>query len=541
MKQNKPVDTIYYSENIYTVSDGLISGGVAVFDGIIAAVGSKEEIQKLSSNNTEEIDFEDKLLMPGLIDGHTHMMPYVKKADLSKGSSIDECLSFIKSFYEENPDVDIVMGEKWYAANWGGKLPSRKEIDEILKDVPFLAIDLDIHLLWCNTKLLENEGFILPNGDATCLDDITSGRTVMVDTDENGIPTGILKDEICMEVFLKYQPKANVDTVKAMFDVWTKFGVTAVNDMDFYEADNEIYTITKELEKNNELNVRAFVSLDAAYATDEFIEKAKGYMNSDMLRVNSLKAFMDGTGAGYTAYMKRPYVGTDECGNVYLTNDKLLEYVRKASKHGLAMHTHCCGDRAVSQALSVYKTAKDEGIKFDERFSIEHCDTTDEEDVCVPASLGISLNLTPDFLAPTYRWQDNPYLKVYDDATKNELWKIKSFIDTGVNVSFGTDYTASSMNPFDQLYRAIYRKADDGNPVNGYKMEEAVDIKQAIYCYTYASARSIGMEEKLGSLETGKYADMIVLDTNILTAKEEEIKNAKVLVTILNGKIIYKK
>ena len=156
-----------------------------------------------------------------------------------------------------------------------------------------------------------------------------------------------------------------------------------------------------------------------------------------------------------------------------------------------------------------------------------------------PAKLGISLNLTPDFLAPTYRWQDNPYIKVYDDETKEELWKIKSFIDTGVNVSFGTDYTASSMNPFDQLYRAIARKADDGYPLDGYKMEEAVDISQAIYCYTMGSAKSVGMEAMLGSIEAGKYADMIVVDTNLLVASADDIKKTKVLVTIVNGRMVF--
>lgn len=539
MKQNKFADVVYYSDNIYTVSDGMVSGGVAVTDGIITCVGGRQEISAFVGNETEVADYNDKLLMPGFIDGHTHMMPFVKKADFSKGKSVDDCCEIARQFYKENAEVSVVMGEKWYAANWGGTLPTRYDIDKVISDVPFLAIDLDIHLLWCNTKLLEKEGFILPNGEASCIDEVTSGRSVMVDTDESLIPTGILKDEICMEIFLKYQPEANRNTVKAMFDVWTQYGVTTVNDMDFYEADNVIYKLTGELLKDGELNVRTFASLDAALATDESIKEAKSYMNSDMFRLNSLKAFMDGTGAGHTAYMKRPYVGTTEYGNVYLSNETLLGYVKKASEHGLAMHTHCCGDRAVSEALSVYEKAVLDGVELDERFSIEHCDTTDIEDVARPAKLGISLNLTPDFLAPTYRWQDNPYIKVYDDETKEELWKIKSFIDTGVNVSFGTDYMASSMNPFDQLYRAIARKADDGYPLDGYKMEEAVDISQAIYCYTMGSAKSVGMEAMLGSIEAGKYADMIVVDTNLLVASADDIKKTKVLVTIVNGRMVF--
>ena len=118
---------------------------------------------------------------------------------------------------------------------------------------------------------------------------------------------------------------------------------------------------------------------------------------------------------------------------------------------------------------------------------------------------------------------------------------MKSFLDTGANVSFGTDYTASSMNPMDQLYRAVERKANDGLPENGYRPEEKLTLDQAVFCYTMGSARSVGMGDKLGSLESGKYADMIVLDTNIFESSMEDVKKAVVEMTILNGEIVYQR
>ena len=173
-------------------------------------------------------------------------------------------------------------------------------------------------------------------------------------------------------------------------------------------------------------------------------------------------------------------------------------------------------------------------------FSIEHCDTVAAEDISRPARLGISLNLTPDFLAPTQKWKDNPYLMVYDKEVQKELWHLKSFLDTSVNVSFGTDYTASSMNPMDQIYRAVERRANDGNPKGGYMPSEALTIEEAVRCYTLNSAKSVGMENKLGSLDDGKYADMIVLDRNIFTEPMSSVKKSNVLFTIVNGNIVYR-
>ena len=541
MNSNTHADAIYYSENIYTVTDGMISGGVAVRSGIIVGVGKREKISGLRGRYTREYDFGAGLLMPGFIDGHTHMMPYVPKADLSKAMSIGECVDIVGDFAASHPELPVIMAEKWYAANWGGALPTREDIDSVVSDRPFLATDLDIHLLWCNTRLLMDEGYLTTGKKCGNISVLTGNRENMVETDLCGVPTGILRDEICMEILLKNQPDITDDTVKSMFDVWTGYGVTAINDMDFYEDDNRILKKTARLDRDGMLNVRVYASLDAAKATGKSINNAKRYMDSEMFRLNALKVFMDGTGAGRTAYMLRPYKGTKEYGNVYLSKEELLKYIRKADKHGLAMHVHCCGDRAFREALDVYETAAGEGIIFDERFSIEHCDTTAIEDVERPAKLGISLNLTPDFLAPTCRWSDNPYMQVYDDKTREELWRLKSFIDTGVNVSFGTDYTASSMNPFDQIYRAIERKSDDGKPDGGYRMEEAVSVEEAVCCYTIGSARSVGMEKFLGSIEVGKFADMIVVDTNIFRVSPEDIKKAKVLYTIVNGRMVYKR
>lgn len=329
--------------------------------------------------------------MPGFIDGHTHMMAYAPKVDLSEAESIEECVDMIKEFCEKHKDADCIRAEKWFAANWDGTMPGKKDIDDVIPDKPFMAVDLDIHKVWVNSYLLEEIGI-----RKDTIDDFCKGKPEMISVDE---------------------------TVKGMLDVWTRYGVTAVNDMDFCTDDCEMYQYINKFEEEGKLNVRIFASLDAEKATDESIEYGKKYMNSDMFRLNALKAFMDGTGAGMTAFMLKPYKGTDIVARPFWSSEQLMDFVKLADKHNLAMHTHCCGDAALRMVLDVYEKMKSDGVKMNEKFSVEHRDTVADEDV------------------------------------QKELWHMKSFLNTGVNVSFGTDYTASSMNPMDQLYRAVERKA----------------------------------------------------------------------------------
>lgn len=528
-------DKIFKSKNIYTVTHGMLSGGVAVSEKKIISVTDNENLNYYISPDTQIIDFDDKLLMPGFIDGHTHMMAYAPKVDLSTAESISECVNMIKSFYETHKDADCIRAEKWYAANWDGTMPTKRAIDPVIPDKPFMAVDLDIHKVWVNSYLLEEAGI-----NKETISTISNGHPEMISVDENGNPTGLLSDQVAMDITIKYGVKTTDKTVGAMLDVWTKYGVTSINDMDFYTADCEMYKYIKKFEQNNLLNVRIFASLDAEKATDSSIEYGKKLMNSDMFHLNALKAFMDGTGAGMTAYMLTPYKNTNIVGKPFWTMRQLLNYIQLADSHGLAMHTHCCGDAAFRMVLDTYENAASMGIKMNNTFSIEHCDTVAAEDISRPARLGISLNLTPDFLAPTQKWKDNPYLMVYDKEVQKELWHLKSFLDTSVNVSFGTDYTASSMNPMDQIYRAVERRANDGNPKGGYMPSEALTIEEAVRCYTLNSAKSVGMENKLGSLDDGKYADMIVLDRNIFTEPMSSVKKSNVLFTIVNGNIVYR-
>ena len=527
-------DKIICSHRIDTITHGLVDGAVGISGDKIAYVGSVSGAEKQRDAHTEYIDLGNAFLMPGLIDGHTHMMPYRESVDLSGAESLKECASLISRFHKDHPDLPLIAGHDWFAANWGGQLPSCRDVDSVLPDTPFFSGDMEMHMVWMNSAMMRRVGLSRETIDA-----FSKHRPQMVDVDSDGNPTGLVHDEVAMDVILKENVTPDADNVSKMFDVWSRYGVTSINDMDFLTADSVILSVIKELEQTGRLNVRVFSSLDASKASDESILQGQSFMSSDMFRLNALKAFLDGTGAGKTAFMLQPYAGTSSCGNSYRTLDELEGFIRLAARHGLATHFHACGDAAVRQALESYEWAKRSGIPLDMRSSIEHLDTAKPSDIERISRLGITVNLTPDFLAPTKRWKDNPYIKAYDEPVKNELFSLGSFIRTGMNVSFGTDGSASSMNPMDQLFRAVARVANDGEPAGGFRPEEGIRIDQALWCYTMGSAASIGMRDKVGSIETGKYADLAAFNTDFLTAEPTEIKRAKAVLTVQNGRVVW--
>ena len=537
-------DMILKSSVIYTVaSEDPIAGGVAIKDGKILAVGSAEDMEQYTGDETEVVDYGDKMIMPGFVDAHTHSMiePSVIGVDVTFIADMNDATKACQDWLDEHPDTDFIVGGGWYAPIWGGDDPDKSYLDKVSTDIPISLTDFDHHNRWVNSKVLELAGI-----DAEFAKKFNEEKgEEMIKVDDKGEPTGYLTER-ATDLLLDVEPKATEENVLTCINVWSTYGVTTVNDMNpWLTADDIYYDILEKIRDEGKLQVRHTLALHAD-SSEEDIEKWIKRWNSeddDFLKFGSLKIMIDGVASTYNASMLQPYKDTDNTGpKLYYEVDELVDRIKKADKYGLATHYHVCGDAAVKQAVDSYEQAAKDGVKLDPRFSVDHCDTTKEEDAKRMGELGISANMTPDFMnVSPDNWDDNVYLNIYDEDTKKELWRCKSFIDYGVNVAFGTDAYCSAYSPFVQMYRAVYRVGDDGKPEGGYDPWEKIDIKQAIKCYTLNSAISAGWDEKVGTLEEGKLADVIVLDTNILDCSQEELFKAGVEKTYLGGKLIYDK
>ncbi|MGI5825697.1 MAG: amidohydrolase family protein [Bacillota bacterium] len=535
---NQTADKVLKSTYIYTVADDeAVSGGIAIKGNKILAVGSMKDIAKFIDNDTEIIDYGDKMIMPGFVDSHTHSMlsETVLGVDVTFIEDQAQATDIIKKYIAENPDKKVIIGGGWYAACWGGGNPDKKYLDAATTELPIVLYDYDHHCTWVNSKALEMAGV-----DAAYAKKFNEERgQEYIVVDENGEPTGYLKDLDASSAVAKLIPEFKTEDLEYCINVWSEYGVTTINEMTWYMADDPYYDMITELEDNDRLNIRHMLTVDSS-ETDKNIEVLKARFNSDVARLTSLKTFMDGAGSTYTASMLKNYKGMDTDGGApYKTAEEVGAIVEKADKHDLVTHFHACGDRAIRTVFDGYDIAVKNGVKLNPGFSIEHVDTIHPDDLNRPAELGISCNVTPDFMDPTGTFDTNPYLQVYDEDVCKELWNYGSLYKTGANVAFCTDSYFSSYSPFVQLFRATQRVMNDGQPVGGYLPEEKFDLKTAIECYTVNSARSCGMLDKVGTLEAGKYADIIVLDTNIIECTPAELFNAGVDVTYMNGREVY--
>ncbi|MGI5825770.1 MAG: amidohydrolase family protein [Bacillota bacterium] len=533
---NQTADTVLKSTYIYTVADEeAVSGGIAIKGDKILAVGTMQDIAKFIDNDTKIVDYGNKMIMPGFVDSHTHseVIRTLVGVDVTGIKDMNVATQKVEEFIAANPDKKVIIGGGWYQATWGGTEPDKSYLDAATTDVPVILIDYNGHAAWVNSKALEKAGI-----DAAFAADYNAkqGQEYIV-VDDKGEPTGYLKEY--GSLLASVMPSDTTADLEKCINIWNSYGVTTINEMSPYLFGDVFYDMIEELESSDKLNVRHMLTVDSG-ETDKHIDALKARFDTDIARLTSIKTFMDGVASDYTASMIDNYKDKDtNGGKPYKTAQEVGAIVEKAYNHGLVTHFHACGDQAIRTTLDGYDIAVKNGVKLNPGFSIEHFDTIHPDDLNRPAELGISCNVTPDFLDPTGEYATNPYLQVLTEEQKKELWNYGSLYKSGANVAFCTDSIYSSYSPFVQLYRATQRVMNDGQPVGGYLPEEKFDLETAIRCYTVNSARSCGMEDKIGTLEAGKYADIIVLDTNIIKCTPAELFKAGVDVTYMNGKVVY--
>jgi predicted amidohydrolase YtcJ len=238
--------------------------------------------------------------------------------------------------------------------------------------------------------------------------------------------------------------------------------------------------------------------------------------------------------------MLEPYVDNPASQGHTLCNlEEAGEQIKEAHKRGMSVRLHCCGDGAAHEALNCYEAAIEAYGDTGSRHAVEHFETTIPEDVERTAKLNIIPSMQPDHMAMTDVYSENPYLVRYNERQKKYSWALKTFWDSGAKLAFGTDAPVTTMNPFVTIYRAVTRKANDGEPAGGWNPEQKMPMADVLHCYTARGAYGVHREDEMGTLEVGKLADFIVLDQNLLDVPAEKIRDTKVLMTVVGGRPVY--
>lgn len=536
--------TILYNGKMY-IEREKFEEAILIENGIIRKVGTNEEILKFKDEQCKVIDCEGKTVLPGLNDSHMHLLMLGEsmcQVSISDCTSINELIDRCVRFIDEEPDK---VKNGLHAAGWNQDLfedesrcPTRHDLDKISKDIPIALERVCGHILTTNTKAIEVLGL---NGSSPQWE----GGTFEIG--EDGYPNGIFTENACnyvKAIFPDFTVKEREEMLMRAMEYAVAHGLTSVQsndigtsvlDMDtYFNMFHKFYDEGKGL-----LRYRHQVCFNSLSEFEKYIDEgeyAKGkYEEDSWLTLGPLKLFKDGSLGARTAMMKKEYC--DEPGNKgieWISNDAMEEYCNLALKANMQVVTHAIGDAAIEQTINCYEKAFVEG-KNALRHGLVHCQITDRNILERIAALQIPVMYQPIFLDYDMHALESRCGKELSATS----YAFKTMEKLGGYVSYGTDCPVESCNPFPNIYSAVTRKDSKGYPEGGFYPEECVDVYEAIDAYTIGSSYAEFMEDKKGRLKEGYYADLIVLDKDIFTVDEMEIKNILPVLTMVDGKIVY--
>jgi predicted amidohydrolase YtcJ len=526
-------DLVLYNGKIFTVEKDMPwAEAVAVRDGKIIAVGTDAEVKKLIGNGTQTIDLQGKLVLPGFNDAHLHFASgglYLLGIDLRPARDEKEFVSILKEYIKKLPKGEWVTGGNWDHENWPSKKhPGKELIDAATPDYPILLQRLDGHMALANSLALKLAGISrdTPN---------PQGGEIVKDK-KTGEPSGILRDEAIGLVAAVIPPLSRArreQAIRAAIRHAQELGVTSVQDNSSRE-DLEIY---QELLSKGELGLRVNAWRDSSCIADFSRIGIGADFGGPSLRLGVIKIFVDGSMGAGTALFFEPYADDPQtCGLPIYKESELNALVLAIDKAGLQIAAHAIGDKANAWILNALELARQENGARDSRHRVEHSQVVRPEDVVRFREMAVIASIQPSHCIDDMRWAEKRI-----GSRVNDAYRFASFLKSGVRLAFGTDWDVEPLDPRLGIYAAVSRELPAGGPVGGWFPDEKLSMADAIEAYTLGSAYAEFQEKEKGSIAPGKWADLAVMEENLFQIPKKAILKAAVTMTILAGKIIYKK
>lgn len=535
-------DIIVKSNSIFdSISEKTFEGFVAIKGNKIIGVGKAGEADTFLGDETKVYEYKDQLVMAGFHDSHTHLLMagmFGTYVNLLNAKSEEEAALMVKEAAEKSEEKEgWVIGFSWYHVFWDNKtLPTKKTLDQYFPDRPVFLVNAEAHGAWVNSKALEISGITkeTPN---------PFGGEIA--RDEQGEATGFLYESavgLVGKYALVFTPEQEKVLLSAYMKIAKEYGITSVNDVQPYfhgnMGDLEVYS---EMDKNNELSVRIHAAPDLLGDLDQ-AEVWREKYRSDKLRVDHLKQFLDGVSTTHTALVLEEY--TDAPGNYGISlndTEAIKSAVPEAHKRGFSVKLHTCGDKSARMGLDYFENAIQMYGKNNARHALEHVEVIADADIPRFGELGVIPSVQPEHIALTQTFAENPYPITLGKERADKIWPYKRLYDSAGVMAIGSDCPVVDNNPFLEIYRGVTRLHNDGKPEGGWHPTEKLSLYEVLRSYTYGSAYGVGREKEIGSLEVGRFADIIVLDRNLFAVDPSEIMDSKVIMTIMDGKIIFER
>ncbi|MFA7418453.1 MAG: amidohydrolase [Melioribacteraceae bacterium] len=546
-KMENIADLVLKNGNIATVdAKNTIAQAVAVKDGKILFVGSNREIEKFIGSPTEVIDLDGKFAMPGFIESHAHFLGLgesLVNLDLRSAKNWNEVVAIVADAVKKHKPGEWIVGRGWHQEKFNSApnpnvngYPIHDELSKVSPENPVMLSHASGHAVFANSKAKQLAGVTKSTQNP-------SGGTIVRDKSGNAI--GVFEENgenLIRKVYDEYLAKRSPQQIEDQYRKIAKLaaedclkkGITSCSDAG---QPFDVIDVYKRLADEKRLPVRVNVMIQDTYEKmgDKLpLYKLVGYGNG-FLTVRSIKQYIDGALGSRGAWLLEPY---SDLPNHYGSNvtpiQELKNVAELAINYGFQMRVHAIGDRGNREVLNIYQEKFMQHPKtVNLRWAIEHTQHLSEKDVYRFAHLGViaamqSVHCTSDMgFVPE---------RLGKKRAKEGAYVWKKLINSGVVICNGTDAPVEDVDPIECFYSAVTRKDGNGNV---FYPEQKMTRLEALKSYTVNGAYASFEEDAKGTIERGKYADLVVLSKDLLNCSDEEIKNTKVLYTIINGKVTY--
>lgn len=538
----RPADLVIINARVWTAAENQASPeptAVLIRGDRIAAVGSNLDVWSNVGSNTTVIDAAGRRVIPGITDSHTHIVGgglQLARFNLRDAKNKQAFIEAVGRESASRQSGQWVRGGRWSVESWDHpESPTRHWLDPVTGDTPVFLSRMDGHQALVNSAALELAGI-----DAAGPADPKGGE---IERDpKTGEPTGILK-ESAMGLVGRHIPDETVDeryeALRRAMRHANSLGVTAVHDM----CDPDDLEVLDRAVREGTISVRitAFVSTtDWKGAADRVISTGLHRHDRDWVRVAGFKGYMDGSLGSRTAYMREPY--SDAAPDAPYPRGQLTAFadpwyqladrVEEADAAGWQLAVHAIGDEAIHLLLNAYRHALNENGRRYAHHRVEHTQHLLVSDIPRFAMLGVVASMQPFHKADDGRYAE----KAIGSSRLAGSYAFRQLVDAGALVVFGSDWPVVTLNPFAGIDSAVNARTLAGEV---WLPDHSLTVEEALSAYTLWPAKAIRREDRLGSIEPGKYADLLILADDPLSMPKEKLADVRVDYTIVNGDVVF--
>lgn len=538
-------DLVLLNGRIWTgeATPGRRAEAVAIVNGRFLAVGSNDDIRACVGPATEVVNLDGRLAVPGLIDSHVHFIEggfRILQVELKDSRSEED---FVRRLAEQARTLPVerwIQGGNWDEENWpSARLPTRQLIDPVTPKNPVFISRYDGHAALANSLALKLANVTRETPDPP-------GGVIVRDA-VTGEPTGVLKDA-AIDLVARANPRPTEaemeEALKTALAEARRVGITSVHNITAdAETFNGSFTGEVQLLRRGELEgwltTRFYEIVPIAHWKRLAEAGISGEMGSGFLKLGAVKGFADGSLGSRTAWMFEPYddaPGTRGLPMAIMDPPTAMEaLVRGSDEASIQPCIHAIGDRAISEMLDLYVRVGGETGKA-RRFRIEHAQHVRAGDFKRFADLGVIATMQPYHAIDDGRWAE----KRIGEARARTSYAWRSMLDAGAILAFGSDWPVAPLDPLLGVYAAVTRSTLDGKSPEGWVPEEKITVEEALRAYTSGSAFAAFEEMEKGAVARGKLGDMVVLSGDVFSIPPEKLKDVRVVLTVVGGKVVHR-